>query len=451
MKARLLFLSIGFLLLAAPAIPRALSGDSTVQPAAAIAPPPPPATHSLESLRLPAPLPRQSAPPGTGKLPAPNTITSVEPAPTDWGSLDSPRIGPIRFPSVNYLLAGPSPCVLESETASAYRRDVNDPGRLLPEDSRYNMAINLYRPDGLAPIGVLYDHTLKGGGQLLLSYRYFVTHFQGERAGTRNIPIEQVLADFPIAPRRMTQEQHLLLLEWAPTDSLTLTANLPFQQTNISQLSRDGTLIESTNMNPGDIPISAIFVLKRWQRHQLHANFGLSIPTGMTYWLGNLPNMTSPEFAYPLRSSSGTYDLVPGITYRGQNDRWTWGAQSTGIIRLGLNRFNYRLGDQIDLTAWVSRRVSDRASISARLDDLMVGNIHRFDPRINQALVPTDVPSLQAFERTNLLFGLNYYFPDGRLPGQRFGFEAGFPVFQWVSGPQLGARWTLNAGWNMIW
>ncbi len=76
--------------------------------------------------------------------------------------------------------------------------------------------------------------------------------------------------------------------------------------------------------------------------------------------------------------------------------------------------------------------------------------MRRADGDLNTALSPTNDPNLQGGSRLNALFGINYYLPAGRIPGQVLSIEAGAPVFQSLDGPQLGLQWILVAGWNLL-
>ena len=139
---------------------------------------------------------------------------------SDWGALDQPIIAPPPPPAFNYALIGPHG-MFQHETNQIYQRTVVDPNRVLLDDTRFNMPIDLYRPDGLGSNGVLGDHTLKGGGTMLVSYRFFVTDFHGNMAGTHDVSQASVLSQFPIAPRQMAIERHLALIEYGLTDDLT--------------------------------------------------------------------------------------------------------------------------------------------------------------------------------------------------------------------------------------
>ena len=93
----------------------------------------------------------------------------------------------------------------------------------------------------------------------------------------------------------------------------------------------------------------------------------------------------------------------------------------------------------------------DEKATSIRFDGRAWGNVRGADARLNPMLSPTTNPGLQGGTRTDLLFGINYYLPDGRFPGQRFSVESGFPIYQNLHGPQLKARWILNLGYNFLW
>lgn len=373
-----------------------------------------------------------------------------DPAPPNWGLLDEPVRGPLQLPVYEYELAGPPVGVLQRENNQVYRRPVANPDSILRDDVRLNMPIDLYRPDGLAPIGVTGDHTLKNG-TMLVSYRYNTTNYLGNLDGTHPLGNADVLARFPLAPTRERAQTHLMLIEYGLTDDFTFLAQLPIQEFGVDFISRTGGAARDVNTQVGDVKLSGLFVLKRWDRQQLHLNLGMSIPVGIINTINNFPVFGQPRLTYPVRTSSGSWDLMPGLTYRGQTERWTWGVQSIGTIRTGRNTYGYELGDLVDITGWAARRFNERWSGSVRLDEQIWTHIRGADPRLDPALTQVNNPSMQGGRRLDLLFGLNYYLPDGRFPGQRISVESGIPIYQSLHGPQLRARWLLTVGWNMIW
>lgn len=373
-----------------------------------------------------------------------------DPPPPQWGSLEQPIREPMQMPTYSYLQAAPPRFIVQPNNPPAYQQPIADPERLLVDDDRANMPIDLYRPDGLAPPGVTGDHTLKTG-RALFSYRYSVVGYQANQTGTHVDTLGQVLNQFGYAPRWMYKQQHLLLLEYGVTDDLTAMVQFPILQNSIGYVNRSGTAANDAYTQLGDISLWALYALKRTQNQQIHANLGISIPTNLIQTLDQFSVPGSLHLSYPIRTNSGSYDLMPGITYRGQTERWTWGFQSIATIRTGKNIYGYELGNQIELNAWGWRRLTDRFAASARLHGLGWGNIRGFDPNLTQNLVETNAPNLQGGTRIDLLFGGQYYAPWIRVPGNWFSIEAGCPIYQNLHGPQPRATWLLNGGWNMMW
>jgi len=379
----------------------------------------------------------------------PLAVPPPEPEPPRWGTIENPNVT-VQVPVRQYMLAGPARGIFQHLTGQEYERPVIDPYGVMMADTQYNVAIDLYRPDGIGPAGVFGDHTLKGGGTVLVTYRMQTQEYQGILNGTQHVSNAQVLSQFAFSPTRASLQKHIIQMEYAPTDDLTLMAYVPFEQNAIDFVNAAGTTVRTSFTNPADIPVYLLYVLKRWNRQQIHLNFGMSIPVGALDRLNDVPTPTSPNLTYLLRESSGSFELLPGLTYRGQSDHWTWGLQSIEDIRLGRNRWKYQLGNVYDVTGWASRRLTERFAVSARLDGRVWGNIHGADPRLNQAISPMNRPDLQRGERLDLLFGLNYYGIDRVIPGQRLSIEAGAPIYQSLRGPQLGTNWLLNFNWSIM-
>ena len=386
----------------------------------------------------------------------PVTETAVAPIDTDdpranWGLFDAPAQHPMYIQETEYLQGHLADGILQHEDDNLIRRNVLDPNEVI--DPVYPCeGIDIYRPDGLAPIGVLGDHTLPAGGNVMVSYRYNRMTYDDNYNSDSRVTTASVLGAFPIAAQHMLVERHLVGLEWAPTNDLTLSAQLPYMNVVIDNVTAANAHIQTAFSNPADVVVSALYVLKRWERSQVHFNFGINLPVGFLDRQGQVPGPGSPDNSYPMRLSSGTWDFLPGLTYRGQDDYWTWGGQAIGTIHSGENRYNYTLGDSVNLTAWLSRKVTDSFSTSARVNGSIWGNIRGADANLDQTLVQTNRPDLQGGERIDILFGMNYNLcvPVENVPMQRLSIEAGLPVYQRLNGPQLGVQWMLTAGWQMM-
>lgn len=384
------------------------------------------------------------------------TQTTYEPAWSTWSPYTDPN--PLTPPIPGeYLLVRPPARSVQDPDEQTYIGRVGS-----ADDLDYFTAVNPppldpERPDTMAPSGIFNANMLNAGGQFLISYRFNDSFYRGNMDGTSGVANSTVLSQFTLVPTKMRALTHNIMVQYAPTDDLNIQGILPIVERTMTFENAAGGTTQTHITDLSDVSVTAMYVLRRWERAQLNLNMGIHIPVGIFDELSQqqqgAPTPNSPVLTYPMRTSDGTYDMLPGLTYIGQSDDWTLGAQTSGIARFGLNRYGYRLGQQFDATAWLARRLNDSFSASCRLDGQVWGNIHRADTRLNQALVETNVPSLQAGQTINLLFGINSYVPTiGPFTGRynhNFSFEMGLPIYQNLSGPQLQQRFVLFANWNI--
>lgn len=307
------------------------------------------------------------------------------------------------------------------------------------------------RPDGHAPIGVMGDHT-HHAGEWMLSYRTMFMEMKGNRDGTHRLSEQDVFAQgFMIAPTKMAMEMHMVGVMHAVSDDLTLMAMLPYIRLSMDLVTNAATRFTTRSEGLGDTRLTALYVLRRWNRQQLHLNAGISLPTGSITNRGDTPMGSDQKLPYPMQLGSGTFDLLPGITYLGQSRDVSWGAQLGGTFRLGKNSQGYALGNRAALTVWGARKWSDCLSTSLRLDGQVWGNIDGRDNDLNPAMVPTADPHRRGGKRLDLSCGANFYGREGWLKGQRLAVEFGMPIYQSLDGPQLETDWLLTVGWQYAW
>lgn len=305
------------------------------------------------------------------------------------------------------------------------------------------------RPDGHAPIGVMGEHTHNAGG-IMFSYRYMLMDMDGNRDGTKKVSNQKVLEDFMVAPTDMQTQMHMFGLMYAPTDYVTLIGMIPYVKKEMNHVTRMGTRFKTKSEGLGDIKFTGLIKIFDNYSQRVHLNAGLSFPTGSIDKKDATPMGPNQQLPYPMQLGSGTWDLLPGITYLGQYRTLSWGSQISGVIRLGENDRDYTLGDQFDATAWGAWDWFNWISTSYRLDWSSWGNIDGADKALNPAVVPTADPNLRGGDRLDMLFGLNFYVSEGPVlvKGQRIAVEFGFPVYQDLDGPQLESDWVLWLGWQ---
>jgi len=331
------------------------------------------------------------------------------------------------------------------------------------------------RADGHAPIGVMGDHRHKTG-EIMLSYRFMRMDMQGSRIGSSSISPETITTTIPnrffgapgqpptlrVVPTDMTMDMHMFGAMYAPNNNITLMGMVPYIRKSMNHLTfagGAGTAVlggfQTETEGIGDIKVAALIGLMEKKTdtasHKLHFNAGLSIPTGSITETGRIlaPTGATPvvRLPYSMQLGSGTFDLLPAITYSSRSGRMGWGAQASAVIRLGSNDEGYSLGDQAALTVWASYQPQPSVSFSGRIEAKTVGTIDGIDPLIVGPVQTAD-PLNYGGETVTLFAGINFIGQRGALRGHRFALEAGVPIMQNLNGPQLETDWTLALGWQ---
>ncbi len=326
------------------------------------------------------------------------------------------------------------------------------------------------RADSNAPIGVMGDHIHKQG-KWMMSYRFMRMDMEDNIDGTSGLSPETIATSIAnrfsgvagqpptlrIVPTDMSTDMHMLGAMYAPTDMLTLMVMAKYLDREMNHITfqggagttRRGTF-RTNSKGWGDTKVSSLIRLYDDDTNHIHLNAGLSFPTGsitekdqVLTPMGGRPTNRLP---YAMQLGSGTYDLLPGITYRGQSDQWGWGAQYAATIHLSENAEDYALGDKHKISLWGSYLLTDAVSISARMSAETESKIDGIDSEI-VAPVQTADPNNYGGKRVSAAIGLNTVIPSGILKGHRFSAEVTLPVYQNLNGPQMERDNTIMLGW----
>ena len=325
------------------------------------------------------------------------------------------------------------------------------------------------RADGHAPIGVMGEHMHKKG-EWMLSYRYMHMDMDGNRIGTRNVSPRTIVQTVPnrfgmpatlrIVPTRMTMDMHMFGAMYAPTNNLTLMGMVNYIDKEMDHLTYSGMPVAvppliggftTQSEGFGDTRISGLYRLYKDSVHKAHLNLGLSLPTGSVTERdsilipgGATPNVRLP---YAMQLGTGTFDLLPGVTYTGRVGDFSWGGQFRSEIRLGENDEGYAWGDLYGLTGWLAYEWDYWISTSVRLDGWTQDSISGIDPNI-AGPVQTANPDFYGGEQVFAYFGANMVGQTGIIRGHRFAFEVGVPIYRNLNGPQLETDWNVIVGWQ---
>lgn len=318
-----------------------------------------------------------------------------------------------------------------------------------------------------APIGVMGEH-MHGAREWMVTYRFMRMDMAGNRIGTDEVSPEEIVTTVPnpnpgpptlrVVPTDMTVDMHMFGFMFAPADWLTVMAMASYQEKEMRLVTFAGTAgtarlgaFTTRSRGFGDTRLSGLVRLLDAGIHHVHLNAGVSLATGsidesddVLTPMNTRPVLTLP---YPMQLGSGTYDLLPGLTYTGSVEDWGWGAQYQGTIRIGTNDAGYSLGDEHLVTAWGSYQWNDWVGTTARVRGRTLGRIDGQDARIG-APVQTADPKAQGGDRLDLSLGVNLAGQSGYLRGHQFGLEIGVPVYQDLNGPQMESDWFVTVGWK---
>jgi hypothetical protein len=316
------------------------------------------------------------------------------------------------------------------------------------------------RPDGHAPISVMGDH-MHAMGEWMVSYRYMTMEMEGLLDGSNDTSanvaankydFEMVMPPMPtpmsspgMLPKDMSMDMHMFGAMHAISDQWTLMCMINYLDNEMTM--QNGDKMETSGL--GDLKIGGLYDLARWEDgRRAHLSLGFSAPTG------SIDEKSGANIVgYGMQLGSGTWDFQPAITYLGQTENYSYGAQLGGVLRIGDNDQGYTLGNRLDATVWGARKITDSLSASLKIDHTCQEEVdgEHNGLKSRKGMSPSNHPDHQGRDLTAVGLGLNYYFQSGALKGHRIAAEWETPIHQKVNGVQLelDSSWTL--GWQYAW
>ncbi len=303
------------------------------------------------------------------------------------------------------------------------------------------------RPDGFGPPGVSGHFTLDAG-EILWSFTYSRDDMLGNRNGTAPLFQQDVLDLFTVAPISMLTKTLSLELRLGITDRFTLAVSAPYIFRD--DLNETETVIFGGFSNDvGDLKVNTLWNLLDPGAHILTLGMGVSIPTGEINERGRTATSSRAQLPFNMQTGSGSWDLIPSLSFMTQNEAGTFGGQVGATIRLNENNRDYKLGDRFDMTTWVSYNVNEWIALSARVVYEEWGSVTGPDPDTNGLEDPRANPFATGGVRAQLPFGVTLHIREGALKGHRLSVEYLTPIHEDLNGPQLQADNTILLGWQV--
>ena len=303
------------------------------------------------------------------------------------------------------------------------------------------------RPDGHAPISVMADHVHHKKG-MMFTYRYMTMDMRQLRQGSDDATNTDALSNYMVAPQGMIMNMHMLGIMYAPSNKITLMVMANYLENNMDLQMRNGNQFSTSTNGFGDISVSALYGIFNKNKKALHAQLGVSIPTGNIEEKGILPVSmgNAVQLPYSMQTGTGSFGAKLGLTYLGQCDKFSWGHQLTGIVNINDNNQDYKFGNHYSLNNWFAAKASDNLSVSIRLEGLIVEDINGNSSLLNPMMVTTADTRNYGGTYANTGFGLNYLVTNGGLNGLRFAAECSTPLYQDLNGIQLKQNYNLTFG-----
>jgi len=335
-------------------------------------------------------------------------------------------------------------------------------------DGRHGPGIHLHHPGMPFPAGVMFAHMMVKPDDFMVGYRYMWSSQSGNmQRGSHPVSDAEVIAygcgtiACSITPREMNMHMHMLDIMYAPTDWLNLMLMPMFMDMNMSLRALEGadpgggghsghgSHLTRTQASGGwgDLGMYGLVKLFDLPGHHMHLTLGVTAPTGSTN-----QRISGGDYThYMMQLGSGTWDFRPSLTYTGYLDRFSWGAQLSGIKRPDdVNEEGYRLGDVFQSTAWASYQILDWLSANVRG---MYTRQYRITGAYNNSFTPIgpmDFPTNYGGRFWDFGFGLNADVKSGELRGNSLSIEWLEPIEANVNGFQLKPQGMLSATWTFM-
>jgi len=334
--------------------------------------------------------------------------------------------------------------------------------------SESHLHTSAHRHHKVPPATIMFGHMLDKAGDFMAGYR-FMYHWTGGNMmqGTHKVSdqtiVNQGCSDpgCQFTPTFMNMRMHMIDLMYAPTKWLNVMLMPTFMDMDMNLRQLAGAPVDPSGGHQhgaaghetgavSDTYFSSLVKLLDIPGHRVHVNLGFSAPTGKTdIKLRHTNKEDGGLIHFGMQLGSGTWDFTPSLTYLGEYNRWSWGAQFSGVKRMeAQNKSGYRLGDIIQVTGWSGFDLTHWLTATMRGVYTWQDAIHRDFNQFNARIGPMDFPRNYGGQFWDMGFGVNARIPGGRFVGNQFGFEWVQPIRSDFNGIQLDRQGMLSATWS---
>ena len=305
------------------------------------------------------------------------------------------------------------------------------------------------------------EHIHKKGGWMF-TYRTMDMHMEDNLDGSKGISSNEIVTTVPnrfygvagqpstfrVVPTKMDSRMDMFSLMYAQTDKISWMLMLHHIEKSMkctTYMGGSGTTQRGTfktkSSGMGDTSARVLWKAFQHKYHKINLNFGVSLPTGdidqkdiILTPMGMQPKSVLP---YGMQLGSGTYDLLPGFTYLGNNGySLGWGFKYQAVMHIGENDEDYSLGDTHKFSAWGGYSFAPWIKTSIGLSYKHESDIDGIDSRI---VLPVQTADPDNYGGDTLManWGLTLTGQNGPLAGHKIKFEYSKQLDQNQNGIQM--------------
>jgi hypothetical protein len=307
--------------------------------------------------------------------------------------------------------------------------------------------------DYAIPAGVMISHTHMKG-EWMVSYRLMQMTMSGVNNGTHEINKTDVLSQYRASPDFMKMNMHMLMVMYGLTDKFTLMAMFHYNSNYMEMTMASGAKFHTHGMSSsgiGDTKLYGLWAILKKPQKEFLLSVGINLPTGNINSTGTQNSAMYPGLRYPyaMQLGSGTFDLLPTLSYLNKKNNLTWSAQLASVIRTGHNTNDYKLGNEWSSNLWVSWQWLTVLSSSLRAEITYADKIHGRDSSLNMTEEIASNPSNYGGTRGYLHVGSSINGKKRFLKKNRLSVEYGFPIYQNLNGLQMPIKNLFTASWSL--
>lgn len=303
------------------------------------------------------------------------------------------------------------------------------------------------KPNSYAPVSVMADH-IHNKGDWMFSYQYMRMNMKRLNRNSKNVNFNNALAEYMVTPTHMLMNMHMLGIMFAPSNKISLMVMGSVVSGNMDHRTRMGAEFNTETSGFSDVQVSLLYKLVHKHRQHLHAQTGISIPTGSIEQKDITPASAPNQqiLPYLMQIGSGTFNAELAFTYLKEWEHISVGSQLRGTFRFGKNDNEYRLGNHYNINNWLAVKTTNWLSFSGRIKLGAIEKIQGENPDLNPMMVVTADTANSGMTYADAGVGFNIYISGGTFKNIRIGVEAAVPLFQNMNGVQLRNKESLTLG-----